>query len=123
MRSWAEGARQIVTSAELRGLVKKVLATRPYGVWPRKIWEGSPVLQRRVLPMLGVDAAVVYRRPPPASPFEVMFRIDPTIVVFEEAKTRLGYSGLVSRERAMTLTLEWARQARLLSSSASAQAC
>jgi nucleoside-diphosphate-sugar epimerase len=123
MREWVRGARQIVTSAELRGLVKKVLATRPYGVWPRRIWEGSPALQRRVLPLLGVDAAVVYRTPPEAAPFEVTFRIDPTLVMFEEAKTRLGYSGLVPRERAMALTLEWARQARLVSSSASAHAC
>jgi hypothetical protein len=62
-----------------------------------------------------VDAAVVYREPAAnASGLEVTFRIDPTLVVFDKATARLGYAGLVPRARAMALTLEWARQARLL---------
>ncbi len=113
-RSLISGTAQILTSPELRGLVKKVMATDPYGVLPRKIWDRSPGLQRRVLPLLGVDPAVVYREPRPEPGLEVTFRIDPTRVVFDQATTRLGYSGLVPRARGMELTLEWARQARLL---------
>ena len=85
------GTKQILKSSELRGLVKKIMATDPYGVWPRKLWERSPWLQRRVLPLIGVDSAVVYREPAPAIPFNVTFRIDPTTVIFDQATARLGY--------------------------------
>jgi nucleoside-diphosphate-sugar epimerase len=113
-RSLVHGTTQILKSSELRGLVKKIMATDPYGVWPRKLWDRSPGLQRRVLPLLGVDSAVVYREPAPAIPFDVTFRIDPTTVIFDQATARLGYKGRLPRARAMELTLEWARQARLL---------
>ena len=108
------GTKQILKSSELRGLVKKIMATDPYGTWPRKLWERSPALQRRVLPLIGVDSAVVYREPAPAIPFNVTFRIDPTTVIFDQATARLGYKARLPRARAMELTLEWARQARLL---------
>jgi hypothetical protein len=111
---WVQGGRQIVFSPELRALAKKVMWTDPYGVWPRRVWDRSPNLQQRVLTAIGVDAAVVYREPPPAAPEEVVFRVDPTLVVFDKAATRLGYVGAVPRERGMALTLEWARAARLL---------
>jgi predicted dehydrogenase/nucleoside-diphosphate-sugar epimerase len=112
--SLVHGTKQILKSSELRGLVKKIMATDPYGVLPRKIWDGSPALQRRVLPLIGVDSAVVYREPARAPSFEVSFRINPTTVVFDQATSRLGYDARVPRTRAMELTLDWARQARLL---------
>jgi len=57
---------------------------------------------------------VTYREAPPPPPFEVTFRVDPTLVAFDKAAARLGYRGLVPRARAMALTLEWARYARLV---------
>jgi hypothetical protein len=108
------GAKQILMSSELRGLAKRVMATDPYGVWPRRLWERSPGLQRRLLPLLGVDSAVVYREPVPDPPFEVIFRVEPSEVIFDRARTDLGYAGLVPRSEAMRLTLEWGRYARLL---------
>jgi predicted dehydrogenase/nucleoside-diphosphate-sugar epimerase len=113
-RSLVHGTKQILKSPELRGLIKKIMATDPYGVWPRKLWDRSPALQRRVLPLIGVDSAVVYREPAPAIPFNVTFRINPTTVIFDQAIARLGYKARLPRSRAMELTLEWARQSRLL---------
>jgi predicted dehydrogenase/nucleoside-diphosphate-sugar epimerase len=114
VRRWLHGGREIVLSPELRALAKKVMWTDPFGVWPRKLWDRSPALQQRVLGALGVDAAVVYRERPPAAGETTEFRIDPTLVVFDRAMSRLGYKGLVPRDRAMQLTLEWAREARLV---------
>jgi predicted dehydrogenase/nucleoside-diphosphate-sugar epimerase len=111
---WVQGGRQIVLSPELRALAKKVMWTDPFGTWPRKLWDRSPALQRRVLGALGVDAAVVYREALPRTPEPTVFRIDPTLVVFDKAMSRLAYVGLVPRSRAMELTLEWARRARLV---------
>ncbi len=113
-RQWSNGARGIAFSPEVRALAKKVMWTDPFGVWPRRLWETSPALQGRILRMMGVDQAVVYREPPPASPFEVRFRIAPTLVASDSAMERLGYQGRVRRGDAMGLTRDWARDARLL---------
>ena len=111
---WVDGGKQIAFSPEVRALAKKVMWTDPYGTLPRRLWERSPGLQRRVLKTMGVDEAVIYREPPAPVPSEVKFRVDPTLVVFEKATRELGYRGLVSRAEAMALTTEWARYARLL---------
>ncbi len=111
---WTQGATQILKSAELRGFAKKIMATDPFGVIPRRLWERSPALQKRVLSAVGVDQAVIYRAPSPSTPAEVRFRIEPTTVVFEKAVQELGYRGTVPRSTAMALTFDWARYARLL---------
>ena len=64
--------------------------------------------------MMGVDAAVVYREPAPRGGLEVVFRIDPTDIVADKARTVLGYSPALTRADAMDRTLAWARYARLL---------
>jgi predicted dehydrogenase/nucleoside-diphosphate-sugar epimerase len=114
IRRWVQGGKEIAFSPEVRALAKKVMWTDPFGVWPRRMWEASPGLQRRVLGAMGVDQLVTYREAPPPPPFEVTFRVDPTLVAFDKAAARLGYRGLVPRARAMALTLEWARYARLV---------
>jgi nucleoside-diphosphate-sugar epimerase len=63
---------------------------------------------------------VVYRDPAPAPPDRVIFTIEPTMVDITRAKTMLGYEPLVPRDRAMQLTLEWARSARLVPDAAAA---
>jgi predicted dehydrogenase/nucleoside-diphosphate-sugar epimerase len=114
VRRWAGGMREIALSPELRGLAKKVLWTDPVGTWPRRVWDRSPTLQRRVQSALRIDAAVTYREPPPPDPEIVEFTIDPTLVVSEKARTRLGYRGLVARDEALQLTKAWAEAARLI---------
>jgi nucleoside-diphosphate-sugar epimerase len=114
VRRWVRGGKEVVFSPELRALAKKMMSTDPIGSWPRKVWDRSPALQQRVLGALGVDAAVVYREHTPAPGVTTEFKIDPTLVVFEKATSRLGYQGLVPAARGMELTLQWAREARLL---------
>lgn len=113
-RRWVDGVRQIALSPELRGLAKRVLATDPVATWPRRLWDRSPALQRRVQRALGVDAAVTYRAPAPTSGEVVEFVIDPTLVVFEKASTLLGFKAVVARDEGLALTRAWARAARLL---------
>jgi dTDP-4-dehydrorhamnose reductase len=111
---WMGGVREIAFSPEVRGLAKKVLWTDPVGTWPRRWWERSPALQKRVQRALRIDAAVTYREPAAPAPELVEFTIDPTLVLFDKAAARLGYVGVVPRADAMALTLEWARAARLI---------
>jgi hypothetical protein len=111
---WTAGMREIAFSPEVRGLAKRVLWTDPIGTWPRRWWERSPALQKRVQRALHIDAAVTYREQPAPAPDVVEFQIDPTLVVFEKAAAGFGYAGVVPRDEAMRLTREWARAARLI---------
>jgi len=111
---WIGGARDIAFSPEVRALAKKVLATDPYGTWPRGVWDRSPHLQSRVLRAMGVDEAVVYRPAPRQKPAEVAFRVHPTRIVVDKAVRDLGFSSGVGRIDAMQRTRDWARDARLL---------
>jgi nucleoside-diphosphate-sugar epimerase len=113
VRRWIHGGRDILTSPELRAMAKRVMNTEPFGVWPRQMWERSPTLQARVLDLLGVDQAVVYREPGPSEPESVTFSIVPTLVGIDRAVSALGYTAAVPRSRAMELTLAWCRHARL----------
>jgi predicted dehydrogenase/nucleoside-diphosphate-sugar epimerase len=113
-RRWTDGLSAVMSSGELRSFGKKILATDPLGTWPRRWIEGSPALERRLQRALGVDQAVVYRRPSPAVAETVEFRIDPTVISLAKATGQLGYAPPVPTAEAMQLTLEWARYARLL---------
>ena len=113
-RRWMSGVRDIALSPEVRGLAKRVLWTDPVGTWPRRVWERSPALQRRVQKALRIDAAVTYRESPPSEPAPLVFEIHPTEIVFDKATRMLGYEAIVPRTEAMALTTAWARWARLL---------
>ena len=112
-RRWVTGVRDIALSPEVRGLAKRVLWTDPIGTWPRRWWERSPGLQRRVQKALRIDAAVTYRQAAPPVPQPLVFEIHPTDVAFDKAARLLGYRGVIARDQAMTLTKEWARWAGL----------
>jgi hypothetical protein len=97
----------------VRGLAKRVLWTDPIGTWPRRWWERSPALQRRVQKALRIDAAVTYRQEKPPLPQPLVFDIHPTDIDFAKATRLLGYRGVVARDQAMALTKDWARWAGL----------
>ena len=111
---WVAGVRTIATSPQLRAFVRRVLDTDPIGTLPRRLWEMSPRVQQSLLRRFGADAAVIYRpaadqpRPP------IAYYGEPRQVSIAKAQAELGFAPHVSRERAMALTLEWARYARLL---------
>ena len=111
---WFRAGKDVARSAELRALIKKAMWTDPIGVLPRRVWDSSPRLQERVLAALGVDRAVVYREARPPEPERLVFDIAPTLVISDKATVGLGYAPPVAHADAMTLTLDWARWARLL---------
>jgi predicted dehydrogenase/nucleoside-diphosphate-sugar epimerase len=111
--SWWGGARTILTSAELRALGKRVLRTRPWGTLPRWFLERFPGVDRRVRRLVGTEAVTVYRRPEAATADVMKVRPRGGLVRVDKARRVLGYQPVVPRERAMELTLEWLREARL----------
>ena len=111
---WASAARTIATSAELRAVVRKVVYTDPIGTWARRLWEASPTFQQSMLRRFGADAAVVYRPSAQKGADDLIYYGELAAVSAARAELELGLQVPTSRERALALTLEWARHARLL---------
>jgi predicted dehydrogenase/nucleoside-diphosphate-sugar epimerase len=111
---WASAARTIATSAEVRAVVRKVIYTDPIGTWARRLWEASPTFQQSMLRRFGADAAVVYRPSAQKGADDLIYYGELAAVSAARAERELGLQVPTSRERAMALTLEWARHARLL---------
>ena len=111
---WMAGAKTIATSPQLRAFVRRVLDTDPIGRLPRRMWEASPRLQQTLLRRFGADAAVIYRPPAAQGAAPIAYYGEAARVSIEKARTELGFAPHVGRERAMALTLEWARSARLV---------
>jgi predicted dehydrogenase/nucleoside-diphosphate-sugar epimerase len=108
------GAASVLTSAEMWGLTKRVLKTEPIYTVGRRTLDALPPLKRRVHRWLDIDTPPVYQRPPAAAAGED-FEFDLTRPVVSNAKLRrvLGFIPRVSRDRAMDLTLDWLRAARI----------
>jgi predicted dehydrogenase/nucleoside-diphosphate-sugar epimerase len=113
-RSWCRGMAGLATSEEFKAFGKKFLQTDPLGWLPRKSLEKFPGLRRGVQHLLKMDRPAIYQRPDRQKQ-EPLVEIRPrrVHVSIEKARKLLGYSPVVSRERAMQLTLEWIRHARL----------
>jgi predicted dehydrogenase/nucleoside-diphosphate-sugar epimerase len=114
-RRWIGGVKAIATSPELRGIVRRVLSTDPIGTLPRRLWDSSPGMQQTLLRRFGADAAVIYRPAAAEGVEQLVYTGEAARVSIDKARRDLGFEPPVSRERAMALTLAWARQARLLS--------
>jgi len=111
---WMGGMRSILTSPELRAMVRKVISTDPIGTLPRKWWEASESRQQKLLKRFGADAAVIYRPSSEDAAGDLVYYGEPARVSIDKAQRELGFVPPVSRERAMALTAAWARYARLL---------
>jgi predicted dehydrogenase/nucleoside-diphosphate-sugar epimerase len=109
VRSWYRGFVEIARSSELRALARRVVATDPIGRLPRKILDWS-----RPLRSLSVSRPDVYRRAGSDGEEVIEFRLRYPRVSDEGARRVLGYAPVVPRTRAMQLTLDWLRYARLL---------
>lgn len=111
-KRWWRSSIDVLRSAEMRALGKRVLNGHPIGTVPRWLLERSPWLDRRVRKMVGTEAAVIYRRPQAAAPAMMKVRPRPGLIRVDKARQKLGYQPPVPRERAMELTLAWVREAR-----------
>jgi predicted dehydrogenase/nucleoside-diphosphate-sugar epimerase len=113
LRSWTRGTADLLTSPEFRALGKRFLARHPLGALPRRLLDGSPRFDRAVRRLLKTDAVLIYRRPSPAAEDVLKIRPRPGRIRIDAARKVLGYTPPVARDRAMELTLEWVRYARL----------
>ncbi|MBS1819490.1 MAG: NAD-dependent epimerase/dehydratase family protein [Acidobacteria bacterium] len=111
---WIAGLKTIALAPEVRALVHRILDTEPVGNLPKRLWEASPDTQRKLLKLFKVDAAVVYR--PSAAGAEDLLDYWGENASVSSARLReeLGVTPALTRDRAMALTLEWARAARLV---------
>lgn len=111
---WIGAVKSIATSPELRAMVRRVLSTDPIGTLPRKWWDASPAMQQKLLKKFGADAAVIYRPTAADTEDDLVYYGEAGRVSIEKAKAELGFVPPVSHERAVALTVAWARYARLL---------
>jgi predicted dehydrogenase/nucleoside-diphosphate-sugar epimerase len=114
VRQWLSAVRTISTSPQLRALVRKVLDTDPIGTLPRRLWDASPNVQQTLLRRFGADAAVVYRPGASDDRQDLVYYGEAARVSIGALQRDLGFSPVVDRERAMALTLEWARYSGLI---------
>jgi nucleoside-diphosphate-sugar epimerase len=113
-RRWMSAVRTIATSPEFRGIVRRIIETDPIGALPRKLWNRSPEFQASMLRRFGSSPAVVYRPGAAGGVERLVYNGERARVSVGKLERDLGFTALVRRDRAMALTLDWARHARLL---------
>ena len=111
--AWFRGVKSVLLSPEFRGLGRCVLHTDPLGTLPRWTLKRYPGLEERLRRWLKVDGLPIHRRSKPEPEDVVEMGASQFLVCSAKAKRQLGYTSVVSRQRAMELTLEWVRHARL----------
>ena len=111
--SWFRGWKTVLTSSEFKDLGKRVLNTDPLGTVPRWLLQRSPGLKNWARRRLGADRLPVYRQPEPEGKEWAQYGSTGFLVSSTKAQQVLGWQPLVSRSRAMDLTLAWVRHAGL----------
>lgn len=113
--AWGRAVREVVTSAEFKGLGRRVLATPPLGSAPRWVLESFPAMERLARRLVGADGSLpVYRRQAPAPQDWVEMGSGGAEVSIAKARRMLGYDPPVSLERGLELTWQWVEYARLV---------
>jgi len=114
--AWYRGFKEVLSASEFKALGRKVLQTDPLGTLPRWMLErvpGCELLARRIIG--ASDELPIYRRTfPSAPPADIVEMGSAGVRInIEKASVTLGYRPIVDRDRALELTLEWAKHARL----------
>jgi predicted dehydrogenase/nucleoside-diphosphate-sugar epimerase len=119
LKRWVSSTRDLLLSSEAKGLAKRIYLSDPWGTPARWAVDTFPAGVARLKERLRPDEGFVYR-PNPAGPELPLFTVDPIAarVSTEKAQRMLGFAALVPRQRAMELTLQWARYARVVPQSA-----
>jgi predicted dehydrogenase/nucleoside-diphosphate-sugar epimerase len=109
------GVRSVVTSPEFKKLGRKVLDTDPLGTVPRWTLERLPATERVLRRMVGADDSLpLYRREPRAPADVVEMGSGGALANIDKLRRVLGFERPVGRDRAIALTLEWVRHARVV---------
>jgi predicted dehydrogenase/nucleoside-diphosphate-sugar epimerase len=114
LKSWTRGTADLLTSPEFRALGKRFLTKHPLGTVPRRLLDSSPRFDRAVRRLLKSDPVTIYRRPDSAVEDVLKIRPRPGLIRIDEARKVIGYTTAVPRARAMDLTLDWVRYARIV---------
>jgi predicted dehydrogenase/nucleoside-diphosphate-sugar epimerase len=113
--SVVRGIGEIVTSREFKALGKRMLQTDPIGTVPRKALDRFPALERGVRRMVGADDLLPVHRPErPAACDAVLLGSGGAVLSIEKLRNVLGFQPLVTHQRAMELTLDWVKYARII---------
>lgn len=109
------GLRTVVGSREFRALGRRVLDTDPIGILPRWALNRFPAIERTARKIVRADGSLpVYRQEPPRSSDIVHMGSGGAVASIDKARRLLGYAPVVPRERALALTLDWVRHARIV---------
>jgi predicted dehydrogenase/nucleoside-diphosphate-sugar epimerase len=112
---WLCSTRDLVISSEVKGLVRRIYQSEPWGTPSRWVVDRFPWAVEAIANRLRPSKPFIYR---PVSPLqqESPFIVDPIAarVSTLKAQRMLGYEPVVDRPRAMALTLAWAQYARIV---------
>jgi predicted dehydrogenase/nucleoside-diphosphate-sugar epimerase len=116
MTRWLRSTRDVVLSPETKGLAKRIYNAEPWGNPARWFIDTFPGATQALKNRIRPEEGLVYRPVPSTSSNAAPFVVNPIHASVSAAKARsvLGYEPVVSRQRAMELTLAWARYARLV---------
>ena len=114
--AWYSGCKNVLTAAEFKAFGRKVLQTDPLGTFPRWILKRVPGCESLARRIVGAnDTLPIYHRPAPAAPADIAEMGSAGVRInIDKACQALGYRPIVTRERALELTLEWVQHARLV---------
>ncbi len=113
--AWCRGCKNVLIAPEFKAFGRKVLQTDPLGTLPRWLLKRVPGCESLARRIIGAnDELPIYRRPSLAGPADIAeMGSDDVRISIEKVCRALGYHPIVSRERALELTLEWVQYARL----------
>lgn len=112
---WVAATRSLVGSPELRGLARKALFEHPVGAVPRWALATFPGLERAARRLAGADKPTIFHKAATGGGDWAALGSSPFLVRVDKARRVLGYDPVVPRTRALELTLEWVRHARIAS--------
>jgi hypothetical protein len=95
---------------------KRIYQSDPWGIQARWGVKMFPNAVRKLASVIRPEEAFVYRPNPAPTEDAGVFTVDPIAagVGARKAARMLGFQPVVSRQRAMELTLAWARHARIV---------
>jgi predicted dehydrogenase/nucleoside-diphosphate-sugar epimerase len=113
---WARSTRDLVLSSEVKALARRIYLSDPWGTPARWGIDRFPGAAHRLKNLIRPDEGFVYRPNPPRTDDLSPFVVDPihARVSVDKARRLLGFESVVPRDRAMALTLAWARYARIV---------
>ena len=119
-KTWLRQTKELIVSPETKALARRALNTDPWGLPARWFIDRFPEAVSRIADVVRPETPFIYRRDESA-PASAPFVIDPihARVCADKAARVLGRTSVVPRDRALELTLAWARHASILPPAAS----